>query len=86
MADGLERAPTWKLVLAPILDFFMVFFAGGYVIASVTGMRTPGGFNLTGWPALLLFALIVAYFIVGRRYAGGTMWDRFFGISRPQPK
>ena len=86
MADGIERAPTWKVVLAPILDFFMVFFAGGYAIGSVTGMRTADGFNLTGWPALLLFALIVAYFIVGRRYAGGTLWDRFFGIARPQPK
>lgn len=86
MSNGVGRVPTWKLVIAPILDFFMVFFVGGYVIGSLTGMRTAEGFNLTGWPALLLFAIIVAYFIVGRRYGGGTLWDRFFGIVRPQPK
>ena len=28
---------------------------------------------------------VVAYFIIGRRFAGGTMWDHFFGIARPQP-
>ncbi len=78
-------APTWKRVVAAVLDFFMIFFVGGYVIASMTGMRTPDGFNLTGMPALALFALIVAYFYVGRRYAGGTLWDRILGITRPQP-
>ena len=41
---------------------------------------------LQGWPALLLFALVVAYFYVGRRVVGGTLWDRFFGIGRPQPR
>ena len=86
MANAIDRAPTWKVVLAPILDFFMVFLAGGYVIGAVTGMRTAEGFNLTGWPALLLFAIVIAYFIVGRRFAGGTLWDRFFGIARPQPR
>jgi hypothetical protein len=79
------HAPTWKRVLAPILDFFSVFFGVGYAIASATGMRTADGFDLTGWPALLLFMIVIAYFIVGRRFAGGTLWDRFFGIARPQP-
>ncbi len=50
------------------------------------GILKPGGFDLSGWPAALLFALIVAYFYVGRRVAGGTLWDRFFGIGRPQPR
>jgi hypothetical protein len=44
-----------------------------------------GGFTLNGWPAVVWFALIVAYFFIGRRYAGGTLWDRVFGIRRPQP-
>ena len=35
----------------------------------------------------MVFALIVVYFYVGRRVAGGTLWDRFFGISgEPQPQ
>ena len=60
--------------------------AGGCAIGAATGGLQPGGFNLEGWPAVLLFALIVAYFYVGRRVAGGTLWDRFFGIKRPQPR
>jgi hypothetical protein len=50
-----------------------------------TGMNTPGGFDLQGWPAVLLFVLVAVYFYVGRRVTGGTLWDRFFGIVRPQP-
>jgi hypothetical protein len=76
---------AWKRVVAPILDFFMVLIVGGQVLGWATGMRTPGGFELEGWAALLLLAVIVVYFYVGRRVAGGTLWDRFFGIARTQP-
>jgi hypothetical protein len=86
MADPTLPAPMWKRVLAPILDVIMVFAVGGYVIGAATGNLKPGGFELNGWPALLLYALIVIYFFVGRRLTRGTLWDRFFGISRPQPK
>ena len=65
--------------------FFTVFFAGGYLIGYATGDITDTGFNLHGLPALGLFALIVVYFFIGRRYAGGTLWDRIFRIKRPQP-
>ena len=86
MADPVPAAPMWKRVLAPILDFIMCFFVIGYVIAAATGSLKSGGFNLDGWPAALLFALIAAYFYVGRRVVSGTLWDRFFGIGRPQPR
>jgi hypothetical protein len=86
MSETDARAPTWKRVVAAILDFFTVFFVGGYVIARLTGGITPDGFNLNGGPAFGLFALIVVYFFVGRRYAGGTLWDRIFRIKRPQPR
>ena len=85
MTEPAAPAPTWKRVLASVLDFIMVFFVGGYLIGAATGNLKPGGFDLNGWPAVVLFALIVVYFYVGRRIAGGTLWDRFFGISRPQP-
>ena len=86
MAEPAAPAPMWKRVVASILDFIMAFAVGGYLIGAATGGLQPGGFNLEGWPAVLLFALIVAYFYVGRRVAGGTLWDRFFGIKRPQPR
>jgi hypothetical protein len=78
-------AATWKRVLAAILDFFTVFFAGGLLIARLTGSETASGFRLEGGPAFVLFALVVAYFYVGRRHLGGTLWDRILGIGRPQP-
>ena len=82
MSEFDRGVATWKRVVAAILDFLTVFFAGGYAIASVTGNTTSKGFELNGWPALLLFALIFAYFFVGRRYLGGTIWDRIFRIPR----
>lgn len=80
------RAPIWKRVLAPRLDFIMVLAIGGQAIGALTAGLTAGGFDLQGTPALALLVVIVAYFIVGRRIAGGTMWDRLFGIARPQPR
>jgi hypothetical protein len=54
----------------------------GYAVATVFGGRTEGGFNLTGGPALLMFALIVAYFVVFNRFLGGTIWKRILRAKR----
>lgn len=86
MTEAVERAATWKRVVASILDFFTTFIAGGYVVARLTGGMTEDGFNLKGGPAFVLFAMIVVYFAIGRLYAGGTLWDRIFRIARPQPR
>ena len=86
MAEPVAAAPMWKRILAPILDWIMLFSVGGSLIGAVTGGLEPGGFDLKGWPAVLLLVIVIAYFYVGRRVAGGTLWDRFFGIGRPQPK
>lgn len=75
-----EKVSTWKVVLAAILDFLLVFLAGGYVIAMMTGNTTEGGFQLNGVPALILFALVIAYFVVMKRL-GGTLFKRLFGIA-----
>jgi hypothetical protein len=65
----------------------MAFFGFGYVIAAATGnLNQPSGFSLDGWPAFLLLVSIPVYFYVGRRMTNGTLWDRFFGIVRPQPR
>jgi uncharacterized RDD family membrane protein YckC len=82
----IERAPIWKRVLAAILDFFTVFFVFGWIIGHFTGNNTDDGFKLDGGPAILLFVVLIAYFFIGRRYAGGTLWDRILRIGRPQPK
>lgn len=86
MTDPIAPAAVWKRVLAAILDFITVFFVFGWAIANVTGDTTEAGFKLEGGPAIVLFVLIVAYFFICRRYAGGTLWDRIFRIGRPQPR
>ncbi|HKU06736.1 MAG TPA: hypothetical protein VJR30_11770 [Bradyrhizobium sp.] len=68
--------PFWRRGLAGFLDFLTVFFVGGYVIGALTGNLTSDGFKLSGWPALLLFALIVLYFYLGWKQLGGTIWQR----------
>ena len=78
-----ETVPTWRKVAAAILDFFTVFLVGGFAIASLFGGQTEGGFELQGGPALLLFALVVAYFVIGHLYAGGTIWQR---ILKARPR
>ena len=84
MSNSTEPAPakpiaTWRKVLAAIFDFLMVFFVFGYIIGYFAGGLTDKGFNLTGWPALLLMALVVAYFVIFRKFLGGTIWQRIFG-------
>jgi uncharacterized RDD family membrane protein YckC len=65
---------TWRRILAFILDLFTAFAVLGYIVAALTGGTTEGGFQLNGWPALLLFALVAAYFVVFNRFLGGTIW------------
>ena len=73
---GQKKVSTWRVVLAGVLDFFTAFFVFGYLVGSVTGETTDGGFELNGVSALVAFALIVAYFWLGRKYFGGTLWQR----------
>ncbi|MGD9784272.1 MAG: hypothetical protein AB7E80_04225 [Hyphomicrobiaceae bacterium] len=70
-----DYVPRWRRILAAILDFMTVFLLGGYAIAKLTGNTTAGGFELNGAPALLLFALVAAYFAAGW-LAGGTIWQK----------
>jgi hypothetical protein len=70
---------TWRNVFAAILDFIFIFGIAGYAIAAFTGNTTESGFDLKGGPALLLFAIVILYFIVFRRYLGGTVFQRLLG-------
>jgi hypothetical protein len=82
MVEATTSAPTWRIVLAAILDFITIFFVGGFIIGWLSGGLTGNGFNLNGLPALALFALIIAYFVLGKRVFGGTLWKRILGTVR----
>jgi hypothetical protein len=79
-AEPRKRAGTWRIVLAAILDFFLVLFAGGFAIAWLTGNLTESGFQLSGGPALAVFALIALYFILFGRFLGGTLCQRLLRV------
>ena len=74
-----KPAGTWRKVFAAILDFIFIFALAGYVIGYFAGGLTEGGFKLEGAPAFILFAVVVLYFIVFRRYLGGTLFQRLLG-------
>lgn len=77
-------APTWKVVLAAGLDSISAFLFFGYLVAALTGNTTDTGFQLNGMPALALFALVIAYFVIGNR-TGGTLWKRILGVPPRRP-
>jgi hypothetical protein len=80
---GVPTVPTWKIVLAFVLDLITVYFLGGYLIAMFTGQLTESGFRLQGWSAILLIAVMVAYFTLSGRLLGGTFWQRILKTRRP---
>ena len=76
MTDIVKPIATWRKVLAAVLDFLTILFVGGYAVGYLTGNLTADGFNLEGKSALILFAVIIVYFVVGSKYLGGTVWQR----------
>jgi hypothetical protein len=73
---------VWRKVLAAVLDFFFAFYIAGYTVGYFTSDLTDGGFELKGIPALIVFALIAAYFVIFSRFLGGTLWQRVIGARR----
>jgi len=80
--EEIKKVPTWRIVLAAILDFFTAFLLLGFLVATIFGGRTANGFSLEGWPALLAIVLIVAYFVIFNRFLGGTIWKRILKAVR----
>ncbi|WP_372928953.1 hypothetical protein [Methyloceanibacter sp.] len=75
-ASEAKHVSTWRKVLAAILDFFTIFFIGGYIVGYFTGNITAEGFQLQGMSALILFVVIIAYFVIFMQFLGGTLWQR----------
>jgi len=81
-----DKGPMWKRILAFILDLVGSFILFGWIIAKFTGETTEGGFALTGGSAFLLFALVIAYFVIFNKFLGGTIGKRIFGIAKKKKK
>jgi hypothetical protein len=79
-AETSKPVATWRKVVAAILDFIFVFAIAGYAIGYMTGSLTDEGFSLQGWPAFILFAAVILYFVVFARYLGGTVFQRLLRV------
>jgi hypothetical protein len=80
--------PMWKRNVAGILDFLLAVIVLGYPLSKLPGNQSPHPgtttvelVGLSGWPALLLLILVIAYFVVLGR-TGGTVFQRLFGMKR----
>jgi hypothetical protein len=72
----------FRKIIAAVLDFLTIFIIAGVGVAYFTGGLTESGFSLEGLPALAVFAIIIAYFVVFTKYLGGTLWRRVLGVGR----
>lgn len=79
-----HRSSDLKRALATVMDVVTIIVIAGAPIVWFAGEVTENSIRLHGWPAVLLLAIGFGYFHVGRRMAGGTLWDRILGIGRPQ--
>ena len=79
-AEPRRSAGVWRKIAAATLDFFFAFFIAGYFVGYLTGNLTKGGFELSGVPALVVFAAIALYFVIFAKFLGGTIWQRVLGV------
>jgi hypothetical protein len=70
-----HHVPQWRITLAGVLDLLTIMIPSAYVIAHLTGNLTEEKLLIAGWGSWLWLAVIVAYFVIGKR-TGGTIWER----------
>lgn len=73
--------PSWKIISAFLFDAISAFLVFGMLIAYFTNNLTRKGFRLKGATALLLFAVIIAYFFAMNKWLGGTLGKKMLGIA-----
>ena len=93
MATYNPPQPMWKRNVAGILDFLLAIIVLGYPLSKLAGNQSPNPpsfgsgtrtvelVGVSGWSALLLLVLVIAYFVVLGR-TGGTVFQRLFGMRR----
>jgi RDD family len=96
MATYHPPQPLWKRNVAGSLDFLLSVAVFGYLLNLFFGatsdvpvvVSNAAGtiarrhvFSLSGWAALALVGLTIAYFVVLGR-SGGTVFQRLFGMRR----
>ena len=86
--------PMSKRSVASVLDFVLALLGFGYVVSKIFGVKSEvpdihgelvTTFELGKGPALLVIALLVAYFILLGQ-TGGTVFQRLFSMWQHKSK
>jgi uncharacterized RDD family membrane protein YckC len=76
----METAGVGLRALAIIIDT-LILMVVGWALAKMTGQTaTAEGFNVTGAPALLLFFVGLAYYVVMEATSGATVGKKAMGL------
>ncbi len=75
----MEPGPVGRRAASAIIDVALLFGVG-WLIALVTGDTESGGYSLEGAPALLLFLLWFAYFVVTELTLGASLGKVVTGL------
>jgi len=70
-----------KKFIAFFIDMLFSFAGFGYVIAVLTDQTVEGGFSLKGISMLFLALLMVAYFVVSKKFFGQSLGRKIMKIS-----
>jgi uncharacterized RDD family membrane protein YckC len=70
-----------KKIIAFIIDVLIAFVGLGYIIALIFGGVREDGFSLQGPTAFILFALVIAYYVLCKKYLGQTLGRKIMGID-----
>ncbi|MEM7301178.1 MAG: hypothetical protein AAF468_08855 [Pseudomonadota bacterium] len=80
MTDNL-KTPAPLRVMALALDLITVTAVSFWCLACTTGKQTDHGMEFQGMPVLMLVIALLAYFVVGTKIVGGTIWQRILRIK-----
>jgi uncharacterized RDD family membrane protein YckC len=76
----MEAVGVGRRAVAIIIDSILLGIIG-WIIAKFTGGTTEAGFEVTGMPALLLFLIALAYYVVMEVQWGGTVGKMVLGLK-----
>ncbi|MCL5266237.1 MAG: RDD family protein [Chloroflexi bacterium] len=79
VAPAVEYKGIGLRIVATIIDT-IIYFIFSWVVAAQTGNTTSAGFEMTGAPAFLTFAVWLLYYILLEGFVGGTVGKLVLGM------
>lgn len=81
-AQHITKAPILLKIFAFIFDLMLSLVISIIFVTYLFGHKSGASFSITGWAVSLLFLLVILYFFLMNKYAGGTFGQKVFGVGR----